>query len=329
MRTSSAIKLLSIAVFALVGLVVAKEFGILKFQAMDTGGEGGTTIVTGGGLGYATTVKASALDKYTGSLAVVNMELWSSDNKQYVAETLSNAELTTLTTDAPNTFSGYLMVGNDNFESATDRGTDYYYTKYPVSWKNQGTVVFDRIPVCKESTVTWTGYDDGVAETTLNVSVGTDQTITSTELKIAAGGDSCLGNPQLEYPLAVCFNVSGTGAGSKLSDWDEVKVANSAGTIDAPGFIEGKSIIGGKCYVLPVPKALEDYASFRFGIVLDPATGVDPGTGAVIYAHLLDKTYYKNDDGLWVVGFGDESNVGSDSDIGIQTLGNEKAIYLS
>ena len=275
------------------------------------------------GPGYATTISVKGWHPLTGAPMTGNAELWDSSDVQYAAETSIAGTLTDLTTSAPNSFSGYIMIGNDNYESGTDRGAEVYYFKYPVSWTNAGKVA-KTIDVYNESTPTWTGYDDGTAESTLNVSVGSGATVTSTELKIAAGQDASLGDPRIDHPLVVCFNVTDTGL---TSDWDEIRPASYVSTIPVPGFLSGRNVVG-DCYVLPT-QALSDYAEYRFNIILDAKAGVDPVAGDTVTAILLDKCYYKDDSGVWQLGWGDKSATGTDTDCGMDSIANAKIIGLT
>lgn len=325
------IGIFAIFLVAMVALFYVGTGGTMRFAGVDTGGGASGGGSSGGGArpGFAATVKTSGYDPLASSLTGVNGELWTSADVQVAGETSVASTLTALSSNAPNDFDGYIMIGNDNYESGTDRGTEYYYTKYPVSWSGHaGDISFERISTPGEGTPTWTGYDDGTVEATTNITVGSGQTVTSTELKIAAGSNVYLGNPEFEYPLAVCFNATGSGAGGSTGDWDEVRPQNYVEKIDAPDFLNGLNIINGECFVLPTG-ALSDYEEFRFYIVMDAASGVNPAAGNSVYAYLLDKTYFKDDMNVWRAGWGDDSETGTDSDIGLATVGNEKQIALN
>lgn len=294
-----------------------------------TGVPTGTSTQTSGTVGYATTLSVGGMNALTSAPVDVNGEIFSNDKSFSVAETQVNTQPKTLSSAAPNSMAGYLLLGNDAGQSSTDRGSEVYYRKIPFSYTNKGAFqITDKggsilVKLYNETTPTWTGYDDGTAESTLNVTVGSGQTITSTELKIAAGAGGCLGNPDFEYPLAVCFNVSTT------SDWDSIRPTSYVSTVDACEVHSGSNILG-DCYVLPTD-ALCDYEEYRFHIVVDPATGVNPPADDTDYAYafLIDKTWYKNDNNEWESGWCDDSLLGTDQDPGLTAYGNTKAIYFN
>lgn len=317
----------------IVVLVLAGVINIgIPSQTETATGDGsptGTETQTSGNVGYATTLLAGGMNALTSAPVDVNTEVYSNDKTFTVAETQTDNQPETLSSAAPNTMAGYLLIGNDNGQSLTDRGSEVYYRKVPFSYVNKGVYQVqdvgggNLIKLYNETTPTWTGYDDGTAETTLNVTVGSGQTITSTELKIAAGTGGCLGNKDFEYPLAVCFNVSTT------ADWDEIRPTSYVSTFDACEAHSGSNILG-DCYVLPTD-AICDYEEYRFHIVVDPATGINPPADDTDYAYafLLDKTWYKNDNNEWESGWCDDSLLGTDQDPGITAYGNTKPIYFN
>lgn len=151
-------------------------------------------------------------------------------------------------------------------------------------------------------------------------------------MKLKSGSDSCIGNPSIPRPLAVCFNASSS---TTESYWDEIRPLSYDSIISAPQNLAGSAIVGGICYILPT-EALCDYAEYRFGFVLDAKTGSNPGGDPAVDfvdAILLDKTYYKDDNNNWVVGWEDVSDLASDADIGMvsdrATSNSYKQIYTS
>jgi hypothetical protein len=322
--------ILIIGVAAVALLLVS---GILKIDTGQTqsalnGGSGGSGGAGGaGGVGYATTLTAGSVDALTGGVEDVNAQIYSSDGTFYTTETGVLANPTSLSTSAPNSLAGFLMIGNDNGESTTDQGADVYYRKVPFTYVQKGTFnVPDvdggaNIKLYNESTVTWTGYDDGTTEATLNVTVGAAATTSSTELKLSSATARAIGNPEFANPIAVCFNAS-TNA-----DWDEIKPLNYVATVDAPEALSSYNIHG-DCYVLPTG-ALKDGAEYRFYVQLDAATGYTPGSSDWIFAFVLDKTYYLDDNSVWQSGFSDDSYLGTDRDPGIAAITNEKRISLN
>lgn len=267
------------------------------------------------------TLTVGAIDRITKATADVNAELWSEDNNIIAGETEINSAASTLSSNVPMYFRGYIMIGNDDFQSTTDRGTDYYYTKVPVDFGCQGQKSISNIQLAAESTPTWTGYDDNVKETTLNITVGSGETVTTAALQIKAGADAYLGNPEFTYPLAVAFNESTSGM------FDEIRPAKYVEKIPVPEFMAGMNMLP-NAYVLPTG-AIADYDHYRFDLVIKARTGQNPGVTDYAYAFLLDKGYYKSDAGIWEVGWADNSDQGTDQDLGIAAIGNEFKINFN
>lgn len=293
------------------------------------GGTTGTETGTGGAVATYDTSNTGSLtvygiDKVDGNASTFNSEVWTTDSKPVKSET-STAGATALTGMPMNT-DLYLMIGNDNYQSSTDRGTEYYYQKIDFKFGTNGQQSLDTVFMFPEGTPTWTGYDDGTAETTTNLSVSTS-IITSAELKISPSSNDALGNPQFDNPLAVCFNATTS------SVWDNVRPTSYVETISVPSFLKGVNAINGNCYVLPTKAIVSglpssDYPSeYRFGLTIDPAS--DPAVTDYTYAFLLDKTYFKDDSGKWNAGWGDESDQSTDTDIGMDAITNSKAVWYS
>lgn len=319
-----------LGVFALIAIVVAGGFWYFttgKTTAVVS--SGGSQATSNNGVdvyGYAVTCSASAYDALGKMRPLVNAEIWGADGKNYVGETSVAGALTSLSSAMPNNFNGFIYIGNDNYVSSTDRGNEVYYTKQPVSWTNHaGTIAFSDIKTYNESTATFTGYDDGAVESTLNVSIGAGETYTKAKLDVQAGSKIYLGNPALDHPLAICFNASGTsGVGGSIGDWDAIRPANYYATIPVPKFLKSVNVIGGECYVLNT-QALKDYEHYSFDLVIDPSGTVNPGEAATVHALLLDKTYCKNDfnnDGQqeWGECWGYDNPSGTSTDVGLDTL---------
>lgn len=314
-----------VVVAALAFLVLGGPNALANIKIGSAGGDGGTggvSIVT-----TTTTLTAGAIDT-TGVTANVNGEIYADDLSWSTTETQMNSLAVELSSSAPQTLEGYLMVGNDNGQSATDRGSEVYYRMIPFEYNNE--VAFrirdkdgsPNIKTYNESTPTWTGYDDGAPEATLNVTIGASQTLTSTELKFIAGADGSLGNPDFSHPLAICFNVT------TISEWDEIRPLNYVGEPFEPCDAFDSYNMLGKCYILPT-EAVQNYGEYRFHIVLDPATGANPAATDNAYAFLIDYTWYKDDQGMWKQGWCDNSASSTDKDPGIAALGNGKIIYFT
>jgi len=267
------------------------------------------------GFGQLVSFSVKGVDKYTGSAVNVNAELWSDENKQMKAETQVNQALTSLGTDYPNTFSGYVMLGNDNYESTTDRGTEYYYVKYPVSWTDkQGLLTEDTIYTYAEETATgtslWTFYDDNTAETTANITIGSGGTYTAASVKLKSSSNKCFGHPELSNAVGFCFNESTSGM------FKEVKPQINSGTFTPPEFLSGKNIID--CYY--VTEAVCDGKYFETDLYFEAEAGQDPTTSDYVFIIPVDKCYFLNDNNRWEVGFGDNSALASDTDCGIDSI---------
>ena len=269
-------------------------------------------------LGRSTTFLASCFDTLDGTLANINVEVRDgSSGTVTAAETQANAALTSINTVMPSTFSGSTFIGNDNFESGTDRGTEYYYAKYPLVYSCQGEVRQASLVVYEEGTLTETGYDDGTSET-LNVTVGSAAIVDTTEIRLQTAANTAYGNPQLANPVAVCFNTTG----SAHSDWDAIRPLNYVSTINKPGFLSGQNIIG-SCYVLPTSALVDSPGStsdYKFRLRLDAAAGINPVDDAGLTAIFLDKSYCINDAQVWYECWGDDSDLAADGDIGSDDL---------
>ncbi len=309
-----------VAGLGLTGVLDFSQFGLPTTGAAVQPGAG--TVVTGGGSGFATSVSASGLDPLLGSLGNINVELWetrsSGDEQQVVAETQANAALASLSTNLPNTFNGFIMAGNDDLTSGTDRGTEYYYSRNPVSWVDRpGLITFDRLNTYAEGTLTETGYDDGTIESTVNITVGAGGRVTTTELRIETAADTVFGNPQVPRPIAVCFNETTAGM------FSEIKPKQFESTMAVPGFLSAFSYIT-PCYVLPIDALQEGVAgeqsTYRFGIDIEADGTQNPVNADNSHALFLDATYYQNDNLDWVVGFEDVTDLGTDTDVGSDNL---------
>lgn len=302
-----------------------------------------TTPPTGTGQcfgGLQTKISAGGKEIITGTGVNINVELWTADNVEETGETNANAAVTSISTTYPVQTSGYAMIGNDNYQSTTDRGTEYYYYKKPFT-VGCAPVTLGLVPLYAEGTPTWTCYDDGVAETTCNITVGSS-VVDTTELKITVSSNAYLGmtmagdSMPIKYPLGVCFNVT------TLADWDKIypspyasSYSDSAlgitnGKFNEPDFIGGNNTLG-SCYVLDT-KALRDPAGeglaryYRFWVIFDP-----DGSGVTVadttFVWLVDLCWSKDDNMQWRLGFGDASEQGGDSDCGMDTVANLHTIY--
>ena len=291
--------------------------------------------------GVQVTVSGGGKDPIAGTADALNGELFLSDNTLITGETSLPSAVTSISTSFPVKSSGYAMIGNDNGQSSTDRGTEYYYYKKPFSTacapKSLGLV-----DIYTEGTPSYTCYDDGTQESTCNITIGT-AVVDTTKIKITVSANTYLGMPNagdnmpISYPLGVCFNVT------TLSDWDKIypspyasgysnaEYGVSNGKFSAPKFLQGFNILG-DCYVLDT-KALRDPAGEGLGrytefyVIFDPSSTGTVTIADTTFMHLLDLCWSRNDLLQWRLGFGDNSDQGTSYDCGMASSGNELTIY--
>lgn len=247
-------------------------------------GTGMTTTPTGGGgyYGQLASLWIKSVDKYRGSADNLTAELWTIDNKQKVSDTIIASALTNMSSNLPNSFDGYVMIGKDNYVTTSRYaiGDNYYYVKYPVSWTNkQGIVSFDDIKTYAEETSTgsdlWTFYDDNTAESTANITVGSGEAYTASSVKLKSSSNNCTGNPNLngyngKKAVGFCFNES---ASTTTGKWKEVKPNINSGTFTIPGWLSGKNVIS--CYYTTDAKCDGEY--FTTDLYFEAQAGVNPG----------------------------------------------------
>lgn len=251
-----------------------------------------------------------ALNALTAGQVAGNAELISVDGTTYVGETsVGSSGMTQLSSSLPNKFNGYVMFGNDNF-IGTDRGTEYYYTKVPVSWDTQGLVVKDNIMVYAEQTTNpFSFYDDNIKESTPNITIGAGEAYRNAVLKITSNTKEAIGNPELPNSVALCFAESTKGL------FKTIKPVNNRGEITAPKFLQSYNIVS--CYV--VSDSLKDGQVFTTDLYIEADASRNPTVNDYIDVILLDKTYYKDEYGKWAVGFGFDNSLGTSTDVGINT----------
>jgi len=281
--------------------------------------EPGVTTTPKTSFGQLVSLSVQGINKYTGSAVGVNAELYDDSNKKLVTETSVASALTSLATNLDNSFSGYVMLGNDNYVSTADRGSDYYYVKYPVDWTDkQGLLTYDTIYTYAEETATgtslWTFYDDHTAESTANITIGSGGTYTAASVKIMSSSDNCTGNPALngyggKKALGFCLNESTSG------QFKEIKPQKNSGTFTTPGWLSGKNVVG--CYY--VTDAVCDGDYFVTDLYFEANSGQDPASTDSVHVIPVDLCYYKDDNLKWQVGFGDESELSADTDCGIDS----------
>lgn len=298
--------LVIIVVFALLA-----SAGVLNIQGLNFGGTSSGGSTSGG---YVPIQDGCEISTATLGVASVvysnNTKISDSKGSHYVYMSSGRIVGTSSVIDAypdsiaslPVNFNGFLVSGN---------GSTYYTVKTPISWGCVGTydVPNDvKIPAIGAPTVT--GYDDGTAESSFNVTVGTAD-ITSSEVKLSAPTGACLGNPTLSRPIMVCVN----GSASTLAYFKEIKPTGVAKSSYVPEFLtSGTSVLG--CYELPIDAVCDGNNDRRFWTI-DPIS--DPTSGMVVSLAYIDKDYYLDDQNTWQVGWEDKSSYVAAADIGATT----------
>jgi hypothetical protein len=291
-------------------------------------GQPPATVVTGGGFGQLVSLSVQGTRALNGSAEHVNALLFTPQGEQVVSSTDIPGVLTSLGTSFDNTWSGYVMMGNDNF-AWTDRGIEVYYVKKPVGWTGrQGLITYEWDVDEEDTTAATTAitfYDSNAAETTANISLSSGGSYTDAAIKIKSASDLCIGNREFDGqdPLALCFNETDAG------DFKEIKPNENLGQIDSiPGFLRGINIV--ECWVVDTD-ALCDGETFETDLYYELNSGESvsaAGTDAS-YIMILDKSWFENDDLEPEAGYGDESGKVSDTDIGIDSRGMAIPVYLT
>jgi hypothetical protein len=323
-KYSSMEKGLALALVAIVAvLAYTQTGGEIPLEAADTGtGTGGAA---GDSVGYQATMTMRTLNVYDGQAATngVRAILITPDGQKKAAEFTVNADPDTLGT-LPTTYSGSILVGNDNYVVSSDLGSEIYMTRFPVAWSNEGDPDIGTVSVYNESTVTWYAYDGNSEETVLNVTIGSGGEYLRADLEIQAGTDLCIGNPDFKK-LAIAFNCTNQSTTNKF---DEIrpKTGSYVGTDNLPEFLSGYSFLGG-LYILPAHTFVCDGAiSNKIPLYIKAKAGNDPIQGDECYGHILDWSYYFDDQNRLTAGWEDKSTINADGDVGIDTLSNSVTI---
>jgi len=222
-------------------------------------------------------------------------------------------------------FYGYLMCGNDNYVSTTDRGADTYYRRIPVDWGCTGSKSYD-VKVYNESAIKVRAHYNSttynytqVINITSNITTNPTGVEQGLEIELLAGADDCIGNPDFSYPISICVNTSNN------AEYSDIRPSNYIEKFTSPDFLDARKIYKDDCYVLPTG-ALCDNARYRFTFLIDYATGQQPNEEDYIHLFILDKTWFKNDAETWESGFGFDTNLGTDTDVGIDTISAARRI---
>ena len=287
--------------------------------------------------GFAAAFSVSGMNPVTGLLTAVNAELFTDKDSQAVAETSVASALTSLGTNFANTFSGYVMIGNDAEQSLTDRGDEFYYRKATAAWTNVGGLqTLERIPTYLEGTPTWTGKDEGTVEATTNITVDSGESDTTLSVKIQVSASAYLGNPDpaldafSKNKLAVGFNESAGGVLDPTLTRPSVST-KSLGYI--PGNYTSYRMLGiwiltGITHLDDDPQTPEP-ATYEFGVTIKALSGVNPAVTDNTVISLWDLTWCRNDNRIWVACWSDESTIAADGDAGMRAFGNEKRIEFT
>jgi len=225
----------------------------------------------------------------------------------------------------PNSFSGYMMIGND--ANQQDSGTEYYIKKVPFSYSLISPYPITPPYIYPEATsLTLTGYEEFAVESTWNITVGTS-TVNTAKIKIEPSAGTCIGNPDLDYPLALCWNATTSNA----SIWDTIAPQQYKGLVDIPQVLKGKGYV--VCYRLNIPTALCDDKSGKYPqnalVELTLVPSSNPGVADSVNFTVLDYTYKLNDQNIWETGFGDDSTVGTDYDPGFDTTATLLTLWFA
>jgi hypothetical protein len=308
--------------------------GLLAYQGGYLGQFGAQVVPTpsggGGGFGQLVSLSVQGFNELNGSTANLNAELWNpSGTQKIIGETNVNGAPTSLGTSFDNTYSAYVLRGNDNYRSTTDRGPDYYYTKVPVSWTNrQGLITYSDIKLYAEDTsagtTSMTIYDDNTAETTANVSIATSGTYSKLKLTLTATADQALGSPEFDgdAPLAVCFNESVAGTFAKIELTDNV------GTLTIPKFLGGENYVS--CWKANTNAILDgkDWTS-KIYVELNSGESVAAAGTESIGITVLDKAHYVDDAQQDAVGYEDYSVLGASADTAINSAVLSRLCYVT
>lgn len=286
-----------------------------------------------GGPGYATQIWFSTLNNYlaTDGVGAVNYRIYDANNAQVQSETVVTTDPMTTST-MPNSLNGYVLIGNDN-GLGTDRGAEIYYLRHDFNYVEDPAPNLGAFVYYNESTLTWRGYDNGVLESTLNLTMGAGATYRNAELEYEASVDAYVGNPQFRK-LAVAFNCTNTTQSNKFEEI-RPKTGWYTGTDTLPEFLSGRAFVGG-LYILSGDSVVSDYGTYRFPIIIEAKSGQNPENGCnastspgdACYAHLLDWTYFINDNNNPASGWEDRSDLATDADIGMDAINPATQVKL-
>ena len=289
------------------------------------------------------------VNAFTGGAVGTNGELFTSSNTPIATDVSVASASTSISTGFPTNTGGYYLSGNDNFQSGTDRGTEYYYTLN--SFSNigcQGVIDLpggNDIAVYPENTGTtnFRFFEGGTEEATPNVTLGADDESNDEAIWITAPNDQAIGLPGVSkyfsmFPelgldasrdsgLAVCFNESTSGF------FDKIEVLESNKIVANPETLQGLTYLLG-CYVIPqtsiMPYTTSSGEVIRDAIVdnkravlsIREDTGsTNPGVTGSYRVTLIELCFSVDGDkaGRWTLGWEDTEREGTDSQCGMVT----------
>ena len=308
-------------VLFLVAAFFTKDVWLPYLQTGAVAGPGGQQITISNIEDYALNGRAKNYVNGSTISGGVSYSVLDSGKELAVAASAATAYPHAITTALP-VVSGYSLVGQD------DGADDYYYNMMSFNVESKqnvncavGTCTLAVQKPAREGTaMTFYTYDANTLETTWNITVGTTK-ITNVDIEIESPSDSCIGNPSIPDGVGVCIN----GTTANLAYFNEIKVSPNKGTFTAPSFASAAYPVL-KCYVLG--NAVCDGAKYALDISIDPIS--NPGVTVAVDFVVMDKNYFLNDDGQYVIGWEDSSDLVADADIGLTVAdGNAAIMYFT
>lgn len=316
-----------VALIAIIGFIGVGALIYLKPTEVTVTGQDYTPSQAGTGvqatcdLTQKSTLVASTLNGITGSAATTEAHVYSSNHGK-LAGPVNVSTATSVTTNMPMYFDGYVIIGNDDAQSTTDVGTEYYFRKIPVTIGCDGSYVLPDTKVYEEGAVTFTFYDDGTSESTANVTIGSGETYKKAALKFEASANDYVGNPDFDRPFGLCFNESTAGM------FEAIRPKNYDGTFRLPQYLAGYNYKP-DCYILPFGALKDGEISPEVPLYIEARSGQDPGVTANVSATLVEYCWSKDDALRWRVGWADDSVDGTDTFCGIDDFTNTQTINMA
>jgi len=302
-------------------LIAMGKISISGLNLGSTVGRTTTTVPSGENCGGVSsgTLNTPASNFINGSAitSLLTHTVYSSDNTRVVAPLTVTAYPMAIVS-VPTNFAGYLL-------SAYNTGgalMGYYGVKTPINTGCQGVQVGPNVKPALMSSVSFTSYADGTAQSTWNLTVDSSVYLDA-ELKIASASVSCIGDPYLSNPIMVCVN----GTASTLAKFRSI---NPTGlqkcTNCVPQVLADNTNVMG-CYILPTSSYFTDAS----GVVrTTPALcnggfdrrywTVDPKSTPVVTDKVsicvFDKDIYTDDNNVPQEGYEKSTVFGTATDVG-------------